>query len=469
MGSIGRLFTAGAEHIRAQSKVDAGRIVQAAYNRNQISLSDAKTLLQTVNNAAAKDWASAQTAIRDANNYATSTITSAQNRLIDAQNTIASGLTEVQNKYAVFTATNQNKLLNQQNELNIKTTAASNAAAQGIAASNTATSAGIAGAQKQVQDFRNATAVDVALAQRKVQAARNERAAAETTLALWSQSVANQHLLDEAGDRITAVQEDAAKRFDQSLVGRISDRLKGAEALGASLAQAGAAGLGGATVESFAQDIRLREALKEEAEDRQIAATLYAAGQQRGALLEGAVGQMDGRPVIADMDYSAIVPEGQDFTPIAAQKFVADTQVAQQSFGFQTPELQVAGQNYDKAYAALDFTPFVADQDYEVFQPNLDYTVYVDHKKMSFLQKFLTVGAAGVATYFGGPAAGGAVLDASFAINDAQNGNFGAAMQGFNSSASGFTSAYKNYQKTGNQPWASTMFKSSPSGANLKV
>ncbi|WCD56173.1 hypothetical protein [Caulobacter phage KSC] len=453
MGSIGRLFTVGAEHIRAQSKVDTGRIVQAAYNRNQISLADAKTLLQTVNNTAAKDWAAAQTTIRDANNYATTTITTAQNKLIDAQNTIASGVTA-----------SQNRLLNQQNELNIKTTAAYNATQKGVAESNTATSAGIAAATKAVQDFRNATAVDIALAQRRVQAARNERAAAESTLARWSQSVANQHLLDDAGDRITAIQEDAARRVDQALIGRISDRLKGAEALGAALAQAGAAGLGGASVESFAQDIRLREALKEEAEDRQIASVLYQAGQSRGQTLTNAVGQMDNRSIVADMDYSAIIPEGQDFTPIWAQKFAAETQVANQTF-----DTQVASQNYDRAYAALDFTPFVADQDYEVIQPSLDYTAYVDHKKMSFLQKFFTVGAAGAATYFGGPQAGAAVMDASFAAYDAKNGNFAAANQGFSNAASGLLAGYKTYQKLGS-PWGESTFKSTPSsGANLKV
>ncbi|WCD56071.1 hypothetical protein [Caulobacter phage BL198] len=427
MGSIGRLFTVDAEHIRAQSKIDAGRITQAAYNRNQISLADAKTLLQTTNNVAAKDWAAAQTKIRDANNYATTVVSNAQNALIDGQNA-----------------------------LNIKTTDVYNRTQKGIAESNTATASGIAGAQKSVQDFRNATAVDIALAQRKVQEARNERAASESTLARWSQSVANQHILDEAGDRITAIQEDAAARVDQALVGRISDRLKGAEALGAALAQAGAAGLGGASVETFAQDIRLREALQQEAVDRQIAAVTYQAGQARGQTLTNAVGSMDNRSIVADMDYSAIIPEGQDFSPIWAQKFAAET--------------QVADQNYDRAYAALDFTPFVADQDYEVIQPNLDYTTYVDHKKMSFLQKWFTVGTAAAATYFAGPKAGAAVFDASFAAYDAKNGDFARAGAGFSNAASGLFSAGKQYYQSGGSPWASTTFKSSPSsGANLKT
>ncbi|WCA46234.1 hypothetical protein [Caulobacter phage DCM] len=413
MGSIGRVFTMGAEHIRAQSQVDAGRIVQAAYNKNQIGISEAKNLLQTANNVAARDWAAAQTQIRDANNYATLKITGAQNDLITGQNAINVRLTDAYNKTQA-----------------------------GIADARNAAATGIAAAQKQVQDTNNVLAVQVAEAKKVVQAARNERAAAVSSLALWSQSVANQHILDQAGDRIGAVQEDAARQLDASLRGSVSARLQGAEALGAALANAGAAGIGGASVESFSQDIRLRQALQDDLVDRQIATVKQAAGDQRSAILGQAVGQLDMGPVIADMDYSAIVPEGQTFNPIYAEQVQGDVKYADQNFMLQQ--------------AQLDYTPFVANQDYEVFSPNLDYTVYVDHKKMGFFQQAVTAVGAAAATYFGGPQAGAAVLDASFAMNDARNGNFAAANQGFNSAFSNAMGGYKSYQKSG--AW----------GANLK-
>lgn len=95
---------------------------------------------------------------------------------------------------------------------------------------------------------------------------------------------------------------------------------------------------------------------------------------------------------------------------------------------------------YTNGVNALDNTQAIA---------NLDFTQYVDHKKMSYLTKHFAFVAAATATYFGGPQAGNAVLDAVQANQDFKNGDFASGERRMDSAVQGGLQGYKNFTSLG--------------------
>lgn len=101
----------------------------------------------------------------------------------------------------------------------------------------------------------------------------------------------------------------------------------------------------------------------------------------------------------------------------------------------------------------------------DTFMADLDYTSYVDHKKLSGVAQYLTLQTAAVATYFGGPSAGMAVTDAVMAAQDGRNGNQAGALAGYESAlrngAQGFTNYRANApQGQSGEPWAQGLWDS---------
>lgn len=85
----------------------------------------------------------------------------------------------------------------------------------------------------------------------------------------------------------------------------------------------------------------------------------------------------------------------------------------------------------------------------DTFVADLDYTEYVDHKKMSGLAQYAALTAAATATYFGGPQAGMAVTDAFMAVQDSRNGDMAGAASGFENAFKGGVKGYTNYRANG--------------------
>lgn len=308
-----------------------------------------------------------------------------------------------------------------------------------------AASASVTAAKQRVQATFNAQAIQLAEAKKVLQAERNKASAVTNDVALWSTSLANQSRMTAAGKQIGQIEGNINATLDGATTGRAYDRIAMSEALGSSIAQAAGMGVGGSTVEAYNGAMRLREGLKEDMNDRALAQKLHYARQSQGDTLRSGVDGMASLDKRAQLDHDVIIAD-QDNTAI------------------------LDGSNYDPVYANQDYSAITAHQDFEVFSPDIDYTVYTDHKKMSGFQQVASFIGAGVATYFGGPSAGMAVLDASQGINDMQNGNMQAAQHNFDNA---FTSGYKGFQTyeapgKGGSSWWSNITSKPATGANLK-
>lgn len=82
---------------------------------------------------------------------------------------------------------------------------------------------------------------------------------------------------------------------------------------------------------------------------------------------------------------------------------------------------------------------------------NFDFRQYVEPVAMK--NRFGAIVGSAVATYFGGPSAGAAVLDMTVGNWQAANGDFNGASQSYSSAAMGAIGAFKSYGERGGQAW----------------
>lgn len=235
--------------------------------------------------------------------------------------------------------------------------------------------------------IREQSKIDAA---RVVQKARNELKGAQASQNAWVQSYSNQRRVKAAGKQADEIAANIGRNLDSAAYGRIGERLAASEELGANMASAAAAGVGGSVVDTFNNTLRLSAAMAEEQGDRAVATDLFAATSARAGVVED-------------------------------------------------------------AYSGMD---------QETFNAGLDYTQFVDHKKMSGLQKYLTFQAAGVATYFGGPQAGKAVFDASAALNAAENADLDGASRLAASAFQGAVVGAKTYSDAGGESYGGRLWDS---------
>jgi len=227
-------------------------------------------------------------------------------------------------------------------------------------------------------------------AARVVQKARNELKGQTAATNAWVQSFGNQRRMRAAGAQANEITENIGRNLDAATYGRIGERIAASEELGANIAAAAAAGVGGSVVDVYNDTIRLSAAMAEEQGDRAVRTDLTAATAMR-----------------------------------------ADT-----------------------------FRAAVEGLDNQSFNPGLDYSEFVDHVKMSGLQKIATVAGAAAATYYGGPKAGKAVFDASAAINAADNGDFETAAARASSAFMGGIEGAKRYSDAGGRSYGGQVWQS---------
>ncbi|ATI16344.1 internal virion protein [Caulobacter phage Lullwater] len=397
---MGSVINAGAIHRVAQANIDAARIKQKASNDRAISDAAANIKVQDANNAASEVITNAQKTIQTASNLASTNIANATKVLRDTNNAGAKAL-----------AGYQTTLQEQSNRYSLK----------------------LADTQLEVQRSYNEGMREVADAQRSLRDARNEAAGARSSLALWSHSLGNQRKLEVAGDKVNSLTENILRQADDASFGRIKDRVRTAELLGASTAMAAWAGVGGSTIEQFNSAMELGDALSQERADRAVETMKYQGAQQKGATIKDTIASLGYETFNAELDYNQYLAP-QDFTAI----------IPEQSFNVYNPNI-----DYNTYDPNLDYTAYVANKDFTVYAPNLDFTQYVDHKKMSFAQRWLTMGAATAATAFAGPQAGMAVLSASDAIQSARNGDYAASNQAWSSTIKSAFGAGKQYNAVG--------------------
>lgn len=86
---------------------------------------------------------------------------------------------------------------------------------------------------------------------------------------------------------------------------KFSQRMQGAEALGALAASAGAAGVGGASIEQVAATERFRQDVQAAAMEQGIKDVTYASLLNKTSIMDNQYNQLDATTVLAGFDYSA--------------------------------------------------------------------------------------------------------------------------------------------------------------------
>lgn len=144
-------------------------------------------------------------------------------------------------------------------------------------------------------------------AARVTQAARNELKAAQANQNSWVQSFSNQKRLRAAGNVANEITANIARNLDAATYGRVGERLAASEELGANMASAAAAGVGGSVVDTFNQTTRLMSSLAEEQGDRALRTDLLSSSAQIGDTFRSAVEGQDNVSYQAGLDYSQFV------------------------------------------------------------------------------------------------------------------------------------------------------------------
>ncbi len=149
--------------------------------------------------------------------------------------------------------------------------------------------------------------------QAKIDAARittksgNERRGAESALANFSQSLSNMRMMRAAGEAFNDAQGNIARRAEASSVGPLKMRLAAAEELGAVSAMAGAAGVGGSSVEMYNETVRLTGAMNEQRFAEDVATDDFGSRGAAGNIISSAVVGMDNNIYRANLDYTQYV------------------------------------------------------------------------------------------------------------------------------------------------------------------
>lgn len=149
--------------------------------------------------------------------------------------------------------------------------------------------------------------------QAKIDAARitqksgNERRGAATALQQFSSSLSNARVMDAAGSQINDSAANTARLHDAATNRTIQGRLATAEELGSMAAMAGAAGVGGASVDAYNETVRLRAAMQEQQIAQSMQTQVWASDQQRGNTIKAAVAAQDNNVYRANIDYTQYV------------------------------------------------------------------------------------------------------------------------------------------------------------------
>lgn len=141
----------------------------------------------------------------------------------------------------------------------------------------------------------------------------NEKAAARLSLSTYAQSLNNRRAARAGDEQITALSQNFGRMLDASTRGSIQQQLAASEQVGKIAAAAAFAGVGGASTEKVEGTLRLRQALMEGEQDRQIADATADFHTQRSQIERAKAEGLDYRYQLAGMNY------GQDVMPFRAK------------------------------------------------------------------------------------------------------------------------------------------------------
>lgn len=137
---------------------------------------------------------------------------------------------------------------------------------------------------------------------RTLQKAENEASAKNSDLRRKMQAIQNEAVLRAAGKQFNAITANMVDASDTASRSTFLNRLGDMQAMGAAVAEAAAAGIGGSTVDGHNRTTRLQRAIREEQADRLLQQGQIRTLDQRNAVMENAVNSMDRTLHMADID-----------------------------------------------------------------------------------------------------------------------------------------------------------------------
>lgn len=146
-------------------------------------------------------------------------------------------------------------------------------------------------------------------AKRITTASGNKKRAAIAAEGEAVQSIGNQNKANAAGRDVSNISENVARNLDAAAYGKLGSRVAAAEELGASVAQAAAAGVGGSSVQAYNDTMRLHQDMSEEQGDRQVIQQTTLAARQQGDAIKNAVASFGNTVQAADIDTSQFVDD----------------------------------------------------------------------------------------------------------------------------------------------------------------
>lgn len=174
-----------------------------------------------------------------------------------------------------------------------------------MAATNIIAGKGMASAKKTLADAQYK--FDTARADNKfmTQAAGNLMKASQADVDRANQARQNKQAMRQMETGLDQEAFNYGKAVDGLNSDRFSQRMQGAEALGALVASASAAGVGGGSVEQLAETERFRQEVQDAAMEQGIKDTTYASALNRTSIMDNQYNQIDTSPILAGFDYSA--------------------------------------------------------------------------------------------------------------------------------------------------------------------
>lgn len=137
------------------------------------------------------------------------------------------------------------------------------------------------------------------------QAAANTLAAANADVDRANQQRQNKQAMKQLERGLEAESFNYGKAVDGLNSNRFDQRMQGASALGTLAASAGAAGVGGASIQALEDTERFRQERADQAMTDQIKDATYASALNRTSIMDNQYNAMDNSLILPGLDYSA--------------------------------------------------------------------------------------------------------------------------------------------------------------------
>jgi len=186
--------------------------------------------------------------------------------------------------------------------------------------------------------------------------ARNQAAAAQSSLALWSQSVNNQRRARSVGLQLEGNAVNSARQRDAVLGQSFTGSIRNAERAGAQMAAAASSGVSGNVVDMVAGATALRRKVGEEATQRMLGQSGYDTARRAAELSSQLVSGLDTSMTMAGIDYNQTI--------LQQQRAVSGTEIAITSAAQLASQLYQDRQQYptSPAQSAPDYGVQLGEQ-----------------------------------------------------------------------------------------------------------